>query len=217
MFNIPVIGEICRLFTFSEYSKIDDIKKIEVKIPNIEFTGNTELEHRINLEIARIINDEADEAAARAEEYYDAYISTGGKPGEYRPIKIKIDYELKYSDEKIVSFMIYKSETLANAYQTSHYYNIDLESGRNLTLKDIFGNGYKQTVTDRILHEVGKLDEEKKFYLFDDINIADLIDENRKFYIAPDGRSVVVVFEKYEIAAGAAGQLEFTVGRLSGN
>ena len=47
--------------------------------------------------------------------------------------------------------------------------------------------------------------------LFPEVDIKSLIDENRKFYISEDGTELVIVFEKYEIAAGAAGQIEISI------
>ena len=40
-----------------------------------------------------------------------------------------------------------------------------------------------------------------------------LLEEKEDFYLQEDG-TVVVVFDKYEIAAGAAGVLEFPIGKL---
>ena len=45
----PIIGEICRIFTFRHYSFEDEIKTVDVSVPKIENTGNEELEDRINL------------------------------------------------------------------------------------------------------------------------------------------------------------------------
>ena len=53
-------------------------------------------------------------------------------------------------------------------------------------------------------------DKDEKYIFFDDISIYDLINENRSFYINEEGK-IVVVFDKYEIACGAAGVLEFVI------
>ena len=120
---------------------------------------------------------------------------------------------MKCSDAEIVSFVIYKFETKASFYQENRFYNIDLESGRELTLRDLYGGNYKEIVSARVREGIAQLSEERKFYLFDDVVIEDLIDTDRHFYIDSD-KTVVVVFQKYEIAAGAAGQLEFPIGHI---
>ncbi len=80
MYEIPVIGTISRIFTFKEYVAKDQTRYIDVKIPHIDNTGKTELEKRVNLEISRMINKEIEDNEQRAQEYYDAFIATGGNP-----------------------------------------------------------------------------------------------------------------------------------------
>lgn len=208
--GIPVIGDLARLFTFRKYQYADKNKVLDVTVPHIELSGNAELQNRINLRISTLIDREVEEATARAEEYFSAVEETGERTEDYIPLAIDIGYEMKCSTSQIVSFLIYKTETLANAYQTNHYYNIDLESGRDLTLRDLIGSDYQETVTKQIKEQI-KEREDLQIYLFDDVEIADLIDENRSFYIAADGKTPVIVFEKYEIAAGAAGIQEFPI------
>lgn len=208
--DIPVIGAITRIFTFREIYEHDNIKYIEAKIPHIENTGKTELERRVNLEISKLIDEEIKNAETRAKEYYEAFTATGGKPEEYRPILVQIDYEIKLIDEKYVSFVISKTETLASAYSTLYFYNIDMESGKVLTLRDFIGPEYKEIVTEQIEKQISEWDDDKKLYLFPDTDISKLINENTKFYIDEDF-SPVVVFEKYQITAGAAGIQEFKI------
>lgn len=208
--QIPIIGEVAKIFTFREYHFEDDIKYVDVKIPKFVYDGKTDLEKRVNQEISKIINEEVKNAENHAKEYYEAFIETGGNSKDFMPISINIDYEIKNLTEKQVSFVITKSETFASAYFVEYFYNIDMESGRNLTLKDWLGNDYKEKVVQNIKNTVSSWSQEQKELLFEDVNIEDLIDENTNFYINEQNQ-VVVVFEKYEVAAGAAGRLEFLI------
>lgn len=214
--NIPILNRICEVFTFREYEFEDELKIMNIKIPHISNTGNTELEKRINYHISSIIQEEVDEFEIRVKEWYDAFIQTGGKPEEFMPREIDINYEIKSSNEEYVSFIITKYETTASAYCEQYFYNIDLKSGRELTIKDLIGSSYKEVVTKQIEEQLENLDEERKFYLFDDIVISDLISENTEFFINQDG-NLVVVFNKYEIAAGAAGMFEFIIRQWTVN
>ena len=63
---------------------------------------------------------------------------------------------------------------------------------------------------DSIEQEIASWDEERKKLLWDNLEFTNVITENTDFYIAEDG-NVVVVFPKYEIAAGSAGSLEFKI------
>lgn len=209
--DVPVLGDLCRIFTFRQYGFEDEVKVINVTVPQIENTGNSDLEARINLEISKMIEREVEESTERAQEYYDAFLATGGDPSTYHPPATSIDYEIKYISQNMISFLIYKLETIANAYQTNRYYNIDLETGEELTLRDFLGDDYQNIVYEQISEQIPELDEFTKSMLFPEVDIKNLIDENRKFYIAEDGVTLMVVFEKYEIAAGAAGQIEFPI------
>lgn len=119
--------------------------------------------------------------------------------------------KVKCNQGNIISFVVYKSETLASAYQTSKYYNIDLETGKEVTLRDLIGSDYVEVVAKQVEEQLANLDEQTASMLFEDIDLKSLINENRNFYMTEDGERIKVVFEKYEIAAGAAGQLEFEI------
>ena len=212
--SLPVVGNVCRIFVFREYHTQDEIKYIDAVIPQIENTGKTQLEQRVNLYIQQLIQNCLDESEARAKEYYDAFVATGGDPADFHPIGITIDYEVTYLTSQYVSLHIYHYETAIAAYQTDYYYTLDLESEKILTLKDWFGNDYKQIVADSIRRTILTWSAEEQRELWTDINLEDLITENRSFYLNEDGQAVVV-FDKYELACGAAGRPEFVISTSS--
>ena len=208
--EIPVVGDLCRVFLFREYHVEDELKYIDSRIPQIENTGNTELEDRVNLEIQKVVRDCQAAGEERAKEYYDAFIETGGDPKDFIPLGITIDYETKYISPECVSFVVSQRETRFAAYNCDLYYNIDLESGRVITLRDWFGPDYRQIVAERIEAAIAGWSEEQRSLLWEDLSVIDLISEDTDFYLNQDGQ-IVVVFEKYEAACGAAGNLEFMI------
>ena len=117
MEEVPVIGSLAEVFTVREYKEENETDLIEAKIPAIKNTGNTDLEKRINYEISSKINGIIEEAKQRAEEYKEAVLATGGTMEDYIPTQINVDYEITYQDDKLVSFVITKSESFASAYQ----------------------------------------------------------------------------------------------------
>lgn len=212
--SLPVVGDVCRIFVFREYHTQDEIKYIDAVIPQIENTGKTQLEQRVNLYIQQLIQNCLDESEARAKEYYDAFVATGGDPADFHPIGITVDYEVKYLTSQYVSLHIYHYETAIAAYQSDYYYTLDLESEKVLTLKDWFGNDYKQIVADSIRNTILTWPPEDQRELWTDINLEDLITEQRSFYLNEAGQAVVV-FDKYELACGAAGRPEFVISQPS--
>lgn len=208
--QIPVLGQMFHIFSFREIRQQDSYRYIDAVIPKIEYEGNSDMENRVNLEISHLIQEEMQRSEEDAKEYYDAFVQTGGDPKEFRPISVTIDYEVKSILETTASFIISKYETLASAYNMQYFYNIDLETGNYLSLRDWLGPEYRQIAAKSIQQQIDEWPEDQKAMLFPDIDWVNLITENRNFYIDKDGRAVVV-FDKYEIAVGAMGVLEFPV------
>lgn len=208
--ELPVVGGLCRVFLFREYHAQDEIKYVDAQIPQIENTGKTELEARVNLEIQKVVSACLEECEARARDYYDAFIQTGGDPKDFLPMGITVDYEIHHISPQYVSFTVREYETAFRVYNQYFYYNLDLDTGRDLTLRDWFGSDYRQIVADSMERTIAGWSEERRAMLWDDLSLIDLISEDTDFYLDQDGQAVVVI-ERYEAACGAAGRLEFTI------
>ena len=212
--EIPIIGEVAKVFTIREFKQEDKNKLVEAKIPALENTGNTELEKRINYEIMLKMNEVLEEVEERAAEYKKAVIETGGKEEDYHPINIQIDYKVGYSSDKVVSFMILKTETLASAYTELYFYNIDIETGRKLNLRDVLGEDYKRIANETINKEIEERSKnpDNIYFAAGEGGFEGIENEYQDFYINSNGK-VVIVFEKYEIAPGYMGIQEFEIDK----
>lgn len=226
VYDIPVLGDLGRIFTFREYREETDTFIADVKIPNVDLSGlegNAAWAEAINETITETMEKSVAESMDRAEEYYEAYVETGGDPEEFHQILIDVDYEVKYSSQNILSFVIYKCETLATGYQENYYYNIDLQTGEEITLEEILGPRWAEIVAEQVEEQLAQFPEEDKEMLFTDyLEIRDVV-ENREgsyyhigFYLDEAG-SPVVVFPKYTLGAGALGLLEFPITVPTGN
>ena len=214
MEDVPIIGSIAEVFTVREYKEESEVELIEAKIPAIRNTGNTDLENRINYEISSKINEVLEEAKQRAEEYKNAVLATGGTMEDFIPTQINIDYEITYQDEKLTSFVITKSESFASAYQEQYFYNIDIENGKELNLKDVLGANYKEIVDAEVNKQIAERkaqDEENNLYFTEDEGgFSGIENEYQDFYINKN-KKVTVVFQKYEIAPGSMGIQNFVI------
>lgn len=213
MEDIPIINKLAEVFTIVEYEEKNDTDLIKAKIPAIKNTGDTDLENRINYEISSKINGVIEEAKQRAEEYKEAVLATGGTMEDYIPIEINIDYKITHQDDKIISFVITKSESLASAYQEQYFYNIDLENGKELNLRDVLGENYKQNVDNEVNKQIKeRMEEDKKnmYFTAEEGGFSGIENEYQDFYINENG-NVVVVFQKYEIAPGYMGIQSFEI------
>lgn len=214
MEDVPIIGSIAEVFTVREYKEESEAELIDAKIPAIRNTGNTDLENRINYEISSKINEVLEEAKQRAEEYKNAVLATGGTMEDFIPTQINIDYEITYQDEKLISFVITKSESFASAYQEQYFYNIDIENGKELNLKDVLGANYKEIVDAEVNKQIAERkaqDEENNLYFTEDEGgFPGIENEYQDFYINKN-KKVTVVFQKYEIAPGYMGIQRFVI------
>ena len=211
--DVPGLGQLCRILTGQAYESREETSYVQVQLPEIENTGDSSLEQRVNLEISAVLNREVEESKERAREYYQAYLDTGGDPDTFQPIQIKVDYQVKSVTDQWASFVVTKTESLASAYFRQYFYNLDLETGQSLTLRDVLGPNWAAQGAAAVEEQLEQWDEEQKALLFDNVDLEALLEEKEDFYLQEDG-TVVVVFDKYEIAAGAAGVLEFPIGTL---
>ena len=212
LYEVPVIGNVARVFTFTQYEKTEEADVLKVNLPALENTGNSELERRINYEIQYKMNQLVEEARQRARAYKQAFLETGGREEDFLPTEIFVDYTLYCNDGQTVSFVINKAETAACFYGEQYFYNIDLESGRNLTLKDRLGPHYVRLANDSVIRQMEErmAADDSLYYYKDEEGAFTSIRDDQPFYINAQGR-VVVVFEKYEIAPGYMGIQEFEV------
>ena len=147
---VPVLGALARVVTVREYRIEDKEHLIDVRLPALKNTGNTDLEQRVNTEISTRIQQVLDEAEARARADKEAFVATGGQAEDFIPIIIDVDYEIKCQNGHYLSFILTKTETLANAYTEYYAYNIDLETGRELTLRDLLGPDWKRIANEAV-------------------------------------------------------------------
>ncbi|NGP43964.1 anti-sigma-V factor rsiV [Bacillaceae bacterium SIJ1] len=214
LYNIPGVEDIARLITFRDYEFENETSKGSVHSPVVDYEQDKSIENKINEIIQQKLDSVLKEQEQLDAEYKKAFIETGGKESEFRKVETTIDYKIGYSDETILSFEIYKHQTLAPAYNENAYYTFNLETGELLTLKDFLGQDFKTIVTEKVTKE---MEERMKTNPEDtyDTHFHEIspIDENHSFYINKEGE-IVVTFAKYEVAAGYMGVQEFSVGHI---
>ena len=211
--EIPVLGRIAQVLTFAEYERQGENETLIVRQPKLANTGNTELEKRINLEIQRKIDALVKNFQEEAEQAKQLYLENGGDEDEYMIPEINIDYRLHCNNGSVVSFVLIKSETQASYYEEQYYYNIDLETGKELTLRDLLGPNYKEIVRQRVrqqIEERKEKDPDAYFYSEEELASFGMTLDDPGFYLNEKG-NVVVVYPKYEIAPGYMGIQEFEI------
>lgn len=211
--EVPVLGALARVFTVTEYSVQDEERLIDVRLPALENTGHTELEQRINQEISTRMETLISQAEDRARENRDAFIATGGEPGDFMPVIIDVDYEIKCQSEQYLSFLITETETQASSYQQLYAYSLDLETGRELTLQDLLGPDWKELANTSIQAQIAERSKDPDMFYWngeEGVEGFTTIRDDQPFYLNQAGHPVIL-FEKYEIAPGYMGVQEFEI------
>lgn len=217
--NIPIVRKIAEIFTIRDYKEDNKSELINAKIPALRNTGNTDLEKRINAEIMHKVDALIHDVKERAEQYQTILKEANYEDSAIKRIEVQIDYEIKSNTNERVSFVLSKSEYFGSNYTEKYYYNIDLSTGKDITLKDMLGEDYiniinlqiKKQIQERIQNDKNAMffSEEDDPYLEDGSSFKTISDK-QEFYINEKG-NVVIVFPKYTIAPGYMGILEFEI------
>ena len=169
----------------------------------------------MNQEIYDLCSQYADEAVERAREYKKAFMETGGTEEEWEAhdINIHVGYEIKAQTEAYLSFAVQGTENWSSAYSETKYYNIDLKDNKMVTLADVLGHDYARIADESILRQMENMEEKEgiAFWSKSEGGFTGVTDKT-VFYMN-EKENPVIVFDKYEIAPGAYGKLEFEIDK----
>ena len=219
---VPVLGDLVRIITGQAYQVENEETYLDIRTPVLQNTGNSELEKRINAEIQSRVDAMVAEAKERGREQYEAWLATRTSEEDYfMPVIVEVSYDVKCSNDRVLSFVLYKTETRASAYTESYVYNIDLQTGEAITLEDILGPNWMEIANETVKAGIAQRSQEpgNVYYTMEEYGMEfEGISENQRFYINEAGNPVIL-FDKYEIAPGYMGAQEFEIDRnaASGN
>lgn len=248
MSGVPVIGALARVLTIRSYHGTEGEYEINMEVPEITkespvgpaegipddregdlsgadgradtFTGD------INAEIQKIVDDYMAQAKTEFAEYKEAFFATGGTEEEWggRTMDITVDYDVKYQEGNILSMELLTAKGWVAYQEERYYYNLDLSTGKYLTLQELLGEDYigicNESI-DRQIKERLAADDSLAYFGYGDLAAEDkemgiegftTITRDTQFYVNQAG-NVVIVFPKYEVAPGYMGQQEFEIAK----
>lgn len=211
MDGIPFLGAIARVVTFREYSHSQDNMEANIKVPtvSVEDTEGNPLE-----ESTAELNQKIEEYTSRIIEAYEQDVAVNGSEGHEA---LNLDYEIITDNDRLFTLRFDESIVMAGTMHAVMIYNLDKTTGQLISLKDLFkeGSDYITVLSDNIkeqMHDQMEADENiSYFYETDmpDLNFTE-ISEDENFYISEAG-TLTLVFDKYEIAPGYMGSVEFEI------
>ena len=215
MEGVPVLGSIVKVVHFTTYSDKQENKQMEanVKVPEVEVVGKD----------GKVLTKESKELNAEVSGYLDDIIKqyqsdvAAVDDGSQGHEAVTSDYRIVTDNDKLFSLRVDTEIAMGGSDSFTKIYNIDKETGKLITLKDLFADGsdYKTRISDNIkkqMREQMKKDDNLNYFLDDGEKEWDFekIADDANFYINDKGE-LTFVFDKYEVAPGYMGIVEFSV------
>lgn len=196
-----------------------------------EFTGEvteTQTGESVNISMDNISGDNAsaaeldrtvEEINAEIKEITDELITEFEEglrmEGNYQDIVVQSEVLVTTPSYFTLKLICYQGA--GSGYQWNYYYTIDLNTGKRLTLSDIFveGSDYLDIISDSIkeqMREQMAADENVYYWLEDEITEWNFVSitEDASFYINADNQ-VVIGFDEGEVAPMYMGTVEFEI------
>jgi len=210
MSEVPLVSSIVKVLTFKEFKVNDGTIEANIKVPAIENLENKTLESTLNKKYL----DESKKLYSNFQlEMEELRQKGGGHMG------LDSGYVVKTDNDQILAVGRYVVNTVGSSSTTFKYDTLDKKNELLITLPSLFKDDrYISLISENIkkqMKEQMKKDPNKVYWVegaMDDVPISPFqsIDKNQTFYINDHG-NLVIVFNKYDVAPGYMGVLEFTI------
>ena len=223
MSELPVIGAVAKVLTIRSYEIQNDNVTTTVEVPEIQLeTAVEETTHAItdaNKKIQELVDVFTAEKYTQIEEGKATFLESGGTEEEWqaRDIEVNVNYDIKLQSETTLSLLVDGWISWFNFEEFRKFYNIDLVTGKELTLTDLLGENAYEYAEAEVLKQINQMIEEDPNLCFWGINDSEYmgdefigVTESTPFYINADG-NIVISYNKYDIAPGAMGIIEFEI------
>lgn len=208
--KVPVVGDVVKVLTFREYSVDEDHYRADLKVPAIQGLENKALEDSLN-----------EKYLAENKELYERFMADMEDLKKNGDGHLGVDsgYVVKTDTDKLLSVGRYVVNTVGSSSTTMKYDTIDKKNQILITLPSLFKDDrYVDLISENIkeqMIEQNKADK-NKFYWVEGIEqkgnmeLFNKISKEQNFYISAEGK-LVISFDKYEVAPGYMGIVEFTI------
>ncbi|MCM3628586.1 DUF3298 and DUF4163 domain-containing protein [Paenibacillus glycanilyticus] len=211
--SIPGIERIIKVLTLHEIKEKDSHYDVDIKTPAITNMENKQLQLGLNQKYLNENKALYDKFQAEIEELKQQGLSEAH-------IGVDAGYEVKTDNDTIFSIGRYIVQTAASSSMEMQFDTIDKKNQILITLPMLFSDDqYVKLISDNIISQMKEQmkGEEGKIYWIagesGDIPMDEAfssIKKDQSFYINKDGK-LVIVFNKYEVAPGFMGMIEFVI------
>lgn len=206
--QIPGLSAVVKVLSFTAIDVKDGNYEAKIEVPKI--TGDSEEIQALNAQYEA-------EGMALYEQYLEFTSEMDG--GHYA---VNSGYEVKTENEQILSFGRYVLEIVGSSSTVMQYTTIDKEKQIVITLPSLFKDeSYIETISTYIAQtmreEMNATNQEKMYWVSGvegvDESYTDVFESiaaDQSFYITENGK-LVIAFDKYEVAPGYMGLVEFEI------
>lgn len=206
--ELPVVGNVIEVLTFREYNIDKDNYDGNIVTPNVEGLKNKELQDSLNKkyieENKQLYNEFVDEIEELEE-------NGGGHLG------VDSGYIVKTDTDEILSIARYTVNTVASSSTVMKYDTISKKNNILISLPSLFKDDkYIEIISENIKEQMienNKKDENNIYWvegIESEVETFEEISKEQSFYINEDNK-LVISFDKYEVAPGYMGVLEFEI------
>jgi hypothetical protein len=208
--KVPVVGSIVKVLTFREYTVNEDKYNAEIKVPSIQGLKNKTLENSLNKKYL-----------AENKKLYELFMADMEdlkKEGDGH-LGVNSGYVVKTDNDKLLSVGRYVVNTVGSSSTTMKYDTIDKKNEILITLPSLFKDDrYVNIISENIkkqMIEQNKSDKNKFYWVLGIeqkaiMGLFEKVSKEQNFYISTEGK-LVISFNKYEVAPGYMGVVEFVI------
>jgi len=209
--KIPALEKIVKVLTFAEYRVNEGKYSADIKVPSIQGLENKDLE--------KTLNEKYLEEDKRLYEDFVAEMNEMKESGMEGHFGVESGYIVKTDTDRILSIARYVLNIVGSSSTTMKYDTVDKQKEILITLPSLFKDGsyvdiisgnIKQQMLERYRSDDGSIFWVEGVELDFEFEPFDKISSEQNFYINENGK-LVIAFDKYEVAPGYMGVLEFEI------
>lgn len=209
--EVPVVGSVVKVLTFKGYTLKENNFQADLKVPIIDGLENKALESALNEKYL--------EENKKLYEEFMADVTELKEKDSQAHMGIDTGYEVKTDNERIFSIGCYVLNIAGSSNTVMKYDTVDKKNQVLITLPSLFKDEQyiaviseyiKQQMRERMLNDDGVIYWVEGAKLDFSFEPFERIDKEQSFYINPDSK-LVISFDKYEVAPGYMGVIEFII------
>lgn len=210
MLDLPLVGKMVEVVTLRTYIVDQDTFNANLEVPAVSGLENKGLENSLNEKYLK-----------ENEALYEQFKSDMEDVKEMGGSHLGVDsgYVIKTDNDRILSIGRYVVNTVGSSSTVFKYDTIDKKKEILLTLPSLFkDDSYIDIMSENIKSQMIEQSEsdENKIYWIQDlyeegvVSLFEKISPEQSFYINSDNK-LVVSFDKYEVAPGFMGVIDFVI------